>query len=321
MNAMNRRDFLKISAAAMAAVGAGSLGAAAAPPARIPVTCRDAVFKATGKPDCWSAMKDLGVDGVEANVGIDMALTGMTHPTARYTLATPDGIAAFKSELEANKVQLVTFMMANRFDSRHDDEMAWMKRLAAAGKALGVRTIRIDLVPQKLKKDEFLPFAVRVGKEISAIAADQGVRLAIENHGNTTNDPEFLARLFDGVGAANLGLTLDTANFYWYGHPLEDLYKMFQRFAPRAFHSHCKSIKYPDDMKNVRREMGWKYREYTCPIYEGDIDFARFIGILRDAKFDGDLCLENESLEKFKAEERAGVLKREIALLRKLADA
>ena len=129
---------------------------------------------------------------------------------------------------------------------------------------------------------------------------------------------ERLDKLFDGVGSAKLGLTLDCANFYWWGHPVNDLYPIYEKFAPRVVHTHCKSIRYPDDKKNVRREMGWEYGKYNCPIYEGDIDFKRVVKILRRANYRGDLCVEDESLEKCPEPERAGVLKKEIALLQKL---
>ena len=110
-----------------------------------------------------------------------------------------------------------------------------------------------------------------------AATADTGVRFGIENHGNTTNDPEFLAALFDGVGSKRLGLTLDTGNFYWFGHPLSKLYGLYEQFAPRAFHTHCKSIRYPEDDRERQRPMGWKYGEYNGPIYDGDIDFGRVV--------------------------------------------
>jgi len=116
-----------------------------------------------------------------------------------------------------------------------------------------------------------------------------------------------------------LGLTLDVANFYWWGHPLQDLYGIYEKFAPRVVHTHCKNIHYPDDKKNVRREMGWEYAKYNCPIYDGDIDFKRLTGILRQANYSGDLCVEDESLSKFPETERAEVIKKEIAVLKKLA--
>ena len=84
-------------------------------------------------------------------------------------------------------------------------------------------------------------------------------------------------------------------------------------------HTHCKSIRYPDDKKNVKREIGWEYGKYCCPIYEGDIDFKRIAGILRKAGYRGDLCVEDESLGRFPQAERGEILKKEIALLKRLA--
>ena len=65
--------------------------------------------------------------------------------------------------------------------------------------------------------------------------------------------------------------------------------------------------------------MGWEYSRYTCPIYEGDIDFRKFAVILRKANYRGDLCLENESLRKYPENQHAEILKKEIALLKNLS--
>ncbi len=319
---VNRRDCLKAGAAACVAAGLANSPLATAAqdgPAKLPVTIRDAMLRDVGKADCWSALREIEADGVEASVNIDMSLPAMFHPTTKYSLGSSDGIAAFKQNLAANKMSVLTFIMANQFDSRPDEEIAWMKKLVAACKELNARAVRIDLIPHKVRREEFLPFAIKIGKEISAIAADGGVKLGVENHGNTTNDPEFLQKLFDGVGSPSLGLTLDTANLYWFGHPLDDLYKIYQRFAARVVHTHCKSIAYPEAQRNVRREMGWKYGEYARAIYEGDIDFARVVRILREAGYSGDLCVEDEGLGHYPKAQHGEVLKKEIAFLRKLA--
>ena len=84
-------------------------------------------------------------------------------------------------------------------------------------------------------------------------------------------------------------------------------------------HTHCKSIRYPDDKKNVRREIGWEYAKYNCPIYEGDLDFKLIVQILRKANYRGDLCVEDESLGKYPENERADIIRKEIALLKGLA--
>ena len=134
-----------------------------------------------------------------------------------------------------------------------------------------------------------------------------------------SNDPAFLDKLFDGVGSTRLGLTLDALNFYWYGWALDEIYGYYEKFAPRVFHTHCKSVRYPADKRNVRRPMGWEYAKYAAPIYEGDIDYKRVVAILRKANYQGDLCLENECLRHFPVEQQPGVLKKEIEMLKSLA--
>lgn len=64
--------------------------------------------------------------------------------------------------------------------------------------------------------------------------------------------------------------------------------------------------------------MGWEYGKYCCPLYAGDIDFARVVVILRRAGYRGDLCVENKSLGRFPEADRAGILQREITFLRQL---
>ena len=192
------------------------------------------------------------------------------------------------------------------------------RRLVKAARQLGVDIIRVDVVPRKLDGDKFLPFAIDACKRLCATADGTPIRFGVENHGKITNNPQFLEKLFGGVGSDKLGLTLDCANFYWWGHPVDDLYPIYEKFAPRVAHTHCKSIRYPADRRNVRREIGWEYGKYNCPIYEGDLDFKRIVAILRKANYRGDLCVEDESLGKYPANEQADVLRKEIATLKEL---
>ena len=245
-----------------------------------PVGCRDLHLKIAGLPDSWSCMKALGAEGTEANVELDLTCAHLFHP--------------------------------------QEQELESARGLVKAAQQLGVDIIRIDVVPRKLDGDKFLPFAIDACKRLCAIAEGTPIRFGVENHGKITNNPQFLEKLFDGVGSPKLGLTLDCANFYWWGHPVNDLYPIYEKFAPRVVHTHCKSIRYPADKKNVRREIGWEYGKYNCPIYEGDLDFKRIVKILRQAGYRGDLCIENESLGKYPANEQANVLRKEIAMLKGL---
>jgi sugar phosphate isomerase/epimerase len=315
---LNRRSFIKNAAGLV--LSARALAAQANATSREQsrpwvVACRDNLLKTTKKPDSWSAMKELGVTGVEVEVNPDLACPTLYRPGTGYSLATDADIGVLKDDLTRNRLVVTSFLMHNRFDERLEDELEWMKRLANAAQQLNVKVIRIDVVPRRTPAEKFLPFAIRVCRQLCDIVEGTSIRYGIENHGSITNDPEFLRGLFEGVGSPHLGLTLDTANFYWYGHPLGRLYEMFERFASRVFHTHCKSIRFPQDKKNVQRPMGWEYGKYASPIYEGDIDFARVAAILRKAGYSGDLCLENESLGKYPDNRHAEILKKEIALL------
>jgi len=319
---ISRRDFVRTSTglalgATLASATGG--GCSAAPAREWPVTCRDVLFKETGQPDCWAAMALLGIDGAEVDVNPEMECNSLSWPAKKYSLATEDGIKQVKDAFAEHRRTIAAFCMHNRLDERLEQEVEWTRKLVKACGALGVSVIRIDVVPRKTKPEEFLPFAIQACRRLCAVAEGTPVRFGIENHGKITNDPEFLDRLFDGVGSTKLGLTMDFLNFYWFGHPLESLYGIYEKFAPRAFHTHCKSVRYPEDQRNVRRTMGWEYGKYSAPIYEGDIDYRRVAALLRKTGYAGVLCLENECLRKFPAAERTGVMQKEIALLRSVA--
>ena len=285
------------------------------------IACRDGLLKATKKPDCWSAMKWLGVTGVEIEVNTELACPVLYHPEKKYSLATASDIRILRDDLGKNGLFVTAFLMHNRFDERLEEELEWTGKLIDAAQNLDTKVIRIDVVPRRTQGEEFLPFAIKACRRLCDIVEGTSIRYGIENHGSITNDPDFLQRLFDGVGSPNLGLTLDAANFYWYGHPLDELYKILERFAPRAFHTHCKSIRFPENNRNIQRPMGWEYNQYSALIYEGDIDFSKVAEILRKVNYQGDLCLENETLGKYPENQHAGILQKEIALLRKISNA
>jgi sugar phosphate isomerase/epimerase len=318
-NALSRRSFIKSAGLAMSA---GLLPSPnllfAAPKPKWPVGCRDVHLKVAGLPDSWSCMKALGAEGTEVQAELNLACANLFHPQRKYTLANPEGVRVLKEDLAASGCRITAFMMSNHFDERLEQELESAHGLVKAAQQLGVDIIRVDVVPRKLDGDKFLPFAIDACKRLCATADGTPIRFGVENHGKITNNPQFLEKLFDGVGSDKLGLTLDCANFYWWGHPVDDLYPIYEKFAPRVVHTHCKSIRYPADKKNIRRQIGWEYGKYNCPIYEGDLDFKRIVAILRKANYRGDLCVEDESLGKYPANEQADVLRKEIATLKKL---
>jgi len=318
---IRRRTFLERTSLAVAGAGAASLlqqEAQADEKTRGPVVaCRDVHLPVTRAKDCWAALRACGAAGVEAQISDDLSLPGL-FPKGTYT-AAESGWEKLKADMMfAQRPSITAFCMANHFEARPDFELDWVTKAARAAKALGVPAIRLDVVPQKLDRPSFLKIATETLRKLIAATEDTGVRFGIENHGGTTNDPEFLQALFDGVGSKRLGLTLDTGNFYWFGHPLSKLYALYEQFAPRVFHTHCKNIKYPESEREKKRPVGWEYGKYNCPLDEGDIDFSRVVKILRAVGYANDLCIEDESLGKYPADEQGAILAREIKHLQGL---
>lgn len=324
-NQQTRRGFLKDSLAAAAAMSVMSMNelraAETAAKPRWIIACRDAHLPETGEPDAWSAMKVMKVEGVE--VSVDLAgkcghLHGREKP---YSIAKPDDLKVLADDLKKHGLRISAFCLHNHFDENLEGELACVKMTVRAAKELGVPAVRLDIVPRKIKDEkEFLEFAIKTGKQVVEVSKDADVRFGVENHGGTTNKPEFLKAMFEGVGTKRFGLTLDTANFYWFGHPLTKLYGYWEELAPYICHTHCKSIKYPESERETQRKMGWEYGKYCCPVYEGDIDFKKLAAILRKADYKGDLCIENESLGRFPKEQRREILIKEAAFLRKIAE-
>lgn len=320
ISAVNRRVFLRHSSCMLAGTVAAAISrrdaVAAEDRPALTLACGDATLQHVKEADCWSALNVIGAQGVEATIAEDLSFPRLFHPTRQYSAATPEGLAALKEDLQAAGCRITALAMHNQFDVRPEKEVEWTAKAAEVARALGVPAIRIDVVPRQADVPNFLQFTVETLKKVLAASESTGVAFGVENHGKITNDPEFLAAMFRGVGSDRLGLTLDTGNFYWFGHPLSKLYGLYQQFAPRVFHTHCKSIKYPADQRDAQRSMGWKYGEFNCPLDQGDIDFRRVVKILRDAGYRNDLCIEDESLGKLSESERAAALAREIVHLR-----
>lgn len=102
-------------------------------------------------------------------------------------------------------------------------------------------------------------------------AAEKGVFLALENHGGITATPAQMLRIIDGVKESPwFGVNFDSGNFN-----TDDPYRDLAVIAPYAINAQIKV--------KVRRN----------GVHE-DTDFARVIGILKDAGYRGYIVLEYE---------------------------
>lgn len=299
-------------------VGLTALNQLSAAPPKLPAGTRDAMLKELGKPDCWSAAKSVGAEVIEVTVDDNLNLPLLGSAQSPYSVANDAGIKQLSADLKAAGVKISAFLVASKFDSRPDFEIDFCAKLAHIAQQMGIKAMRIDVVTRKMPNAQFLNPAVAALKKLIAASEGTGVSFGVENHGPSGNDPAFMMPLLAGVGSKRLGVTLDTGNLYWFGHPLSKVYQLIEAYAPHAVHTHCKNIGYPVDQREAVRPMGWEYAKYEAPIYQGDIDFARVIKILKAAGYTGDLCVENETLHRLPQGERETVLAKEIAYLKRL---
>ncbi|MDH7481477.1 MAG: sugar phosphate isomerase/epimerase family protein [Armatimonadota bacterium] len=276
----------------------------------------------------WPSLKEgldgLGFDAVELEFARDNSVFAIRPSPGkeRFKLDTPNSIEEFRKHLDENKVRVSAFLMSNNFGSDDlENEIKWTINAVKAADMLGIQAVRIDAIMHG-EKDQPLEHNVTIFadcmKRILDATPDARVDLGVENHGYQGNMPEFLDQLLERVGSPRVGITIDTGNFYWRGHPLSRVYEIIEHFAPYCKHTHAKNINYPPDIREVEREMGYKYGEYVSPLRDGDIDHKRVVAILKEAGYERDLCLEDESLGRWPREEWQSVLKRDADFFREI---
>ena len=278
------------------------------------VSVRDDTIKHAGYPTIKAGLEALGLSAIEADFNREFTLPAIDSDK-RFPARTEADADAYAAHLKEHGVTVSAFLLHNNLNADNlDAEHEWMEAAVRTAHRLGVPAVRID---SAMSGQQELPFDERVEKFVTGIrrlidaTKDTPVDLGIENHGYQGNDPNFLRAVFDGVGSTRIGMTLDTGNFYWRGHPMEKTMATIKEFAKYAKHTHVKNINYPEDKRDVQREMGWEYGKYVSPIYEGDVDHAKVVEYLRSAGYERDLCIEDESLGKFTEPERKAILKKD----------
>jgi len=287
------------------------------------VAVRDGIVTWAGFQELFSALASLGLGSFELAV----SRKETTEPSTRISLATPLGFdlsmdadtGRLRDALRGRGLSLCALLVDNDF-ARQDleAEVQYVVKACEAAYELGVKAVRINAVMRETPGSSLLDYHRRALKGIRACLEQTeglGVALAIENHGVIGNRHGFLFRLLEEARSDLVGLTLDTGNFYWYGYPLEEIYDIVYGFAPYVKHTHIKNGAVPADRRDRKR----KPRDMVmAPLYEGDIELRTVVETLRDAGYDHDLTVEDESLGRFPAEERKQVLSRDIEHMKSL---
>jgi sugar phosphate isomerase/epimerase len=152
--------------------------------------------------------------------------------------------------------------------------------------------------------DENWPRFLKVWKPIISFAEDQGIKVGIENcpmsftrdewpgGKNLATTPVIWRRMFSDIPSANFGLNYDPSHFVLqHMDPLSPL----REFKDKLFHLHAKDMTVHAQKLNEVGIFSFPKEWHTPRIPGfGDIDWARFIGVLYEIAYSGPLCIEVE---------------------------
>ncbi|MEO6811788.1 MAG: sugar phosphate isomerase/epimerase family protein [Isosphaeraceae bacterium] len=159
-----------------------------------------------------------------------------------------------------------------------DKQLALVRTWVDRAAAMDAPVIRIFAggVPKGGSEDEAAARAVEGINASLPYAAENGVALALENHGGITATPKQILALVKAVKAphGNFGVNLDTGNFRG-----EDPYAELAELAPYAINV---QVKTEISRKGQKKE---------------EADLGRVVGVLRDARYSGYVVLEYEAAE------------------------
>ncbi len=137
---------------------------------------------------------------------------------------------------------------------------------------------RDDQVPE----DQWDSMMLEAFKRCADFLEELDVRIALDNHGLSTNDGDWQLSLIERVGSDRLGVNLDTMNYRWYGHDLERIDRFYEILAPHVFHTHMKD------------GTGSRQNYKGAALGAGEIHLDHAVKCLVDAGYDGVWTAEYE---------------------------
>jgi inosose dehydratase len=218
-----------------------------------------------------------------AALGADLAARGMAFVGAFIDVPIHDR-ARFDEGRQAVR-QVLPLMAALDAPALMLSAQQTPERARVAGRATAD-----DALPEDQWRD-----AADYLRELAQLAADAGRTVTFHHHAGTyIESPAEIARLFDSVDPALLGLCLDTGHLaYGGGDPLEAL----ERYGPIIRHVHLKNV----DARVLARVRAER-RGYVdairagvfCPLDRGAIPIGSVLAGLRERGYDGWLVVEQD---------------------------
>ena len=183
-----------------------------------------------------------------------------------------------------------------------------------SARAIGAKVMRVVGSSLRFRDQPHAPQLERLAgmfRDAVRIAADYGIRMAVENHIDFTSSE--MVQLLDAVDSVYLGINFDTGNFV---RLLDDPIQGMDKLAERVYATHIKDLKIQRGVPANE----W-YFFSSVPIGDGVVDNSKLAGKLAKAGFAGLLAVEIDFLHPDYNDDEDAAVKRSVEELRRLISA
>jgi sugar phosphate isomerase/epimerase len=196
---------------------------------------------------------------------------------------TPEFLLRIRRHAFLRGVEISGTAVGNNFalpkGPQRDQQIASVRNWIDHSSVMGAPHIRIFAGPARNLDDaQARRLCIDAIQECCEYAGQKGVFLGLENHGGIVAEAEGLLEIVRAINSPWFGINLDTGNFH-----TDDPYADLAKCAPYAINV------------QVKAEIRARNRE------QEEVDLARIFGMLRDANYQGYVVLEYESAEPWQA--------------------
>lgn len=155
-------------------------------------------------------------------------------------------------------------------EAERANQVEHVKSTLEVAAGLGARCIRLN-AGWRSNEDAAEGRVIAAMRQCVPAAEAAGVKMALENHGGFSSNPDAVLRIVRGVGSESFGTCPDWGNF-----APDDRYSALERVYAFAVHCHVKSYTFNEDG------------------FETTIDFPRVLEIIKESGYEGTLSIEFE---------------------------
>jgi len=232
---------------------------------------------------------------------------GVTHvDVTRLTRAQADGVNALCAKYGVSLSGLGYYpnpLDPDRAAARK--VVGHLKKVIKAAATLGLKNVNTFVGRDWTRSvDDNWPRFLKTWRPLIALAEDHAIKIGIENcpmlftrdewpgGKNLATAPAIWRRMFNDIPSRNFGLNFDPSHFaLQFMEPASAL----REFRHKLFHLHAKDVKIHRERLNevgvFAEPLQWHQpRIPGC----GEIDWAKFMGAVREVGYDGAVCIEVE---------------------------